>query len=249
MNVAGRHDDSDPAGEPGPDEPTNSVWSRSGPDPATVKSADSAEKSASSVGSGADDTFAEGLFGPLPEETGSDVVDLTDDPFDDDLSAQLKARVPVRLNSRTTLALAGGVLIVAGFLGGVLVQKNYGVKAAPSRADIVAALAGGGFGNAAGAGAGGTGGTGTGGTGTGGTGTGGTGRGGTTGTVKFVDGTTVYLTNAAGDTITVKTSGTTTVRLSQTAALKDLPVGATVVVQGTADSDGIITATAVTAQK
>jgi len=241
MNVAGRHTDDDPEGRPDPedrpdpDESTDAVWSRTGP-------------------ASGDPSFAGGLFGSRSDEAGGegvvdgdDVVDLTDDPFDDDLSAQLKARVPVRLNSRTTLALAGAVLIVAGFLGGVLVQKNFGPKAAPSRADIAAALAGSGFGGAGGLGGTGAGGTGAGGT--GGGGTGGAGRGGTTGTVKFVDGTTVYLTNAAGDTITVKTSGSTAVRLSQTAALKDLPVGATVTVTGTADADGIITATAVTAEK
>jgi len=37
--------------------------------------------------------------------------------------------------------------------------------------------------------------------------------------------------------------------VQQTGSAKDIPVGATVVVQGTADADGIITATQVTAQK
>ena len=67
--------------------------------------------------------------------------------------------------------------------------------------------------------------------------------------MKFVDGTTIYLTAADGYTITVKTSSTTPSGCSRPASAKDIPVGATVVVQGTADADGIITATQVTAQK
>ena len=174
----------------------------------------------------------------------ADEVDLGDDPFDDDLASQLKARVPLNLTSRTTLALSGAVLIVVGFLGGVLVQKNFGATATPARTGF------GNLGNAAAAGAGGAAGTGAGaGAGTGTGGSTGAGRGATTGTVKFVDGTTIYLTTADGETITVKTSSSTAVKLQQSGAAKDIPVGATVVVQGTADADGIVTATTVTAQK
>jgi hypothetical protein len=188
------------------------------------------------TGSVTGSTFADGLL-------DDSNVDLGEDPFDDDLTNQLKARTPLKLTSRTTLALSGVVLVVAGFIGGVFVQKNWGTTtpAATNRAGAVAN----GFGGAGG------GGTGTGGTGGGGTGTGGAaaGRNATTGTVKFIDGTTIYLTGSDGSTITVKTSSTTAVRVLQTGAAKDIPVGATVVVQGTADADGIITATQVTAQK
>jgi hypothetical protein len=172
-------------------------------------------------------------------------VDLGDDPFDDDLSNQLQARTPLKLTSRPTLALSGIVLVVAGFLGGVMVQKHFGTTSTASSTRGGTSFPGGGAGG--GAGANGTGGTGAGGT--GGAGTGAAGRNATTGTVKFVDGTTIYLTTADGSTITVKTSGTTAVRVVQTGAAKDIPVGSTVVVQGTADADGIITATQVTAQK
>jgi hypothetical protein len=47
----------------------------------------------------------------------------------------------------------------------------------------------------------------------------------------------------------VKTSDTTTVRTQQTTALTDLPVGATVTIQGTTDADGVVTATQVTATR
>jgi len=185
------------------------------------------------TGSVAGTSFADGLL------DGSD-VDLGEDPFDDDLTGQLKARTPLKLTSRTTLALSGVVLVVAGFIGGVLVQKNFGTTTTPAAAN-----------NRAGAFANGGGGAGTGGggTGTGGAGGGAAGRSATTGTVKFIDGTTIYLTGSDGSTITVKTSSTTAVRVQQTGTAKDIPVGATVVVQGTADADGIITATQVTAQK
>jgi Cu/Ag efflux protein CusF len=159
---------------------------------------------------------------------------LQHDPFDDDLTDRVAALAP-RPVPRTTLALVGLVVLVSGFVGGILVQKSYG-QAAPAAAgnNVPANLpAGGAF-----------------------PGQGGQGRGGnqsstsaTTGTVKLVDGTTVYLTLANGDIATVKTSNSTTVAVQQSAALKDLKVGQSVTVQGSAGTDGIITATTVTARK
>jgi len=191
------------------------------------------------TGSVAGSPFADGLL------EGSS-VDLGEDPFDDDLTNQLKARTPLKLTSRTTLALSGVVLVVAGFIGGVFVQKNFGTTtpAANNRAGAFAN----GFGGTGGAGGAGTGGGGNGGA-AAGTGGAAAGRNATTGTVKFIDGTTIYLTGSDGSTITVKTSSTTAVRVQQTGSAKDIPVGSTVAVQGTADADGIITATQVTAQK
>lgn len=183
-----------------------------------------------------------------PVSVSADTVDslstvdgLDEDPFDDDLSAELAKRTPRGSLSRTTLALGGAVLIVGGFLGGVVVQKNWGSTAAASSANPAAnpaANAGAGF---AGRGANST-----------ASAAPGAQRGATaptTGTVKFVDGNTIYLTTAAGETITVKTNGTTTIRTEQTTAVADIPVGAAVSVQGTADADGNITATQVTATK
>ncbi|GAA1623131.1 hypothetical protein [Actinoplanes couchii] len=70
---------------------------------------------------------------------------------------------------------------------------------------------------------------------------------GTTGTVKLVDGTTLYVQTEAGETVTVRTGDSTTVKLSQVVTLDKLLAGITVTVQGVADSEGIVTATAVTA--
>ena len=184
------------------------------------------------------------------DSDATEAVDLEADPFDDDLAAELAARRPVRLTSRATLFIGGAVLIIAGFLGGVLVQKNMGNTPTSGVGDAANARGG-----AGGAGQGGAGGFGQGGAGQGGTGQpGGVQSGATsgtaaTGTVKLVDGTTVYVTTADGQVVTVKTSSSTAVRVQQSGALSDLSAGATVTVQGTTGADGVITATQVTGQK
>jgi hypothetical protein len=167
-------------------------------------------------------------------------AELANDPFDDDLADRLQTRAPRKKTPRTTMALAGIVVLVGGFVGGILVQKNFGTTTTTANTP-------GGTGGFGGFGGGQTGG----GTGTNGgqAGTGAAARNATTGTVKLVDGTTLYITTADGSVVTVKTSGTTAVRSSQSAALKDIPAGATVTIQGTTGSDGTVTATQVTAQK
>jgi hypothetical protein len=164
-------------------------------------------------------------------DRGSDDT-LQHDPFDDDLTERMAALAP-RPFPRTTLALVGLIVLVSGFVGGVLVQQSYGQAAPTAGVDNVPANlpAGGALQGQAGQG-----------------------RGdrsteATTGTVKLVDGTTVYLTLANGDIATVKTSESTAVAEQRPAALKDLKVGQTVTVQGTAGADGIISATTVTAEK
>jgi hypothetical protein len=174
-------------------------------------------------------------------------VDLSEDPFADDLAERLDAVAPRRWANRTTVALAGLVLLVGGFVAGAQVQKHWGTTAANSAARgnspfanaTANPFAGGTFG----------GGTGRGGTGTGGTGATGGARGGTTGTVKLVDGTTVYLTTTDGQTLIVKTTSSTTVSLNQAGSLKDLTPGATVTIQGQTGSDGSLSATSITKTK
>src|SRR6266536_2432024 len=62
-----------------------------------------------------------------PEPVDGDLaVGLSDDPFADDLDEQLAARAPQRWATRTTLVLAGLVLLVGGFLAGAQVQKHFG---------------------------------------------------------------------------------------------------------------------------
>jgi hypothetical protein len=71
----------------------------------------------------------------------------------------------------------------------------------------------------------------------------------TTGKVKLVDGTTVYVETSSGDVVTVRTNGQTTVESSSPSSLKDLAAGDSVIVQGQSSGDGQVTATTVTETK
>jgi hypothetical protein len=165
-------------------------------------------------------------------------VDLSEDPFADDLSEQLQAAAPRRWATRTTLILAGLVLLVGGFVAGAQVQKQWGGTG--SSAATGTGNRGTGFPQAgASFPAGAFGGRGQ--------GTGTTGGNSTTGTVKLVDGTTVYITTASGQTVIVKTDGSTTVETP--GALSNLTAGSTVTVQGTTGSDGSVTASRITKTK
>ena len=164
-----------------------------------------------------------------------DRLELLEDPFADDLDQRLRQAAPLKLANRATYVLVALVIGVAGFVAGAQVQKSYGTASAasstPRNAFPTALPSGfaGGFGNRGGNG----------------TGTGGAGRG-ITGTVKLVDGTTVYVVEADGTVVTVKTTGSTTV--SVPGALGDLKPGQTVTVQGQ-NSDNTVTATSVTRTK
>ncbi len=195
---------------------------------------------------------------PARSEAGSaHEVDLSQDPFADDLAERLEAVAPRRWASRTTVALAGLVLLVAGFVGGAQVEKNWGTpngtsnRPAPFASGNPFAGFAGRFGGPAGGGAAGGGAAGGGAAG-GGSGRGGqngaspNGGGGTTGTVKLVDGDTVYITTPQGQTVIVKTTGSTTVNVTQPGSLKDLAPGTAVTIQGHTGSDGSVNATSIT---
>ncbi len=196
------------------------------------------------------DHEARGSVAEVPIDAEDSVADeLASDPFTDDLSTELATAAGKRWRNRSTVALGAAALIVVGFLGGVLVQKNFGSSGSGTadnarRTGFIGGNFPGGFTR---------GGTGTG-TGTGGTGTGGTrtGTGGTTqtGTIVLVDGTTIYVKLASGDTVTVKTSGDTKVSLASTAKVGSLKKGQQVTFAGSTDSStGTVTATSVTASK
>ncbi|MEU8241327.1 hypothetical protein AB0C07_24030 [Actinoplanes missouriensis] len=144
---------------------------------------------------------------------------------DDDLNSAIAAAAPKRWWNRTTLALIGLVLAVGGFLGGVQAQERWG--SASTDGGTVPRNAGmpsGGFGGNRPAAAAGT-----------------------SGTVKLVDGSTLYVQTAEGETITVRTSDATAVKLAQTTTLDQLSTGQQVTVQGQTDDEGVVTATTVTA--
>jgi hypothetical protein len=167
-------------------------------------------------------------------------VDLSEDPFADDLSEQLEAKAPRQVATRTTVMLFALFLAVGGFLAGAQVQKHWGQSTAAT-----ADTTGGANQFAGGARPGASGFPGLG----GGQAQSGQSGGGTTGTVKLVDGDTVYIVTADGSTVIVKTNGSTSVQTSQAGSLKDLTAGATVTVQGQAGTDGSVTATKITKTK
>jgi hypothetical protein len=166
-----------------------------------------------------------------------DHLELLEDPFADDLDQRLRRAAPLKLANRATYILVALVIGVAGFVAGAQVQKSYGTASASGatpRNNFPTALPSGftGFGNRGNGGNAGA--------------SGAAGARGITGTVKLVDGTTVYVVEADGTVVTVKTSGTTTV--SVPGALGDLKPGQTVSVEGQ-NSDNTVTATSITRTK
>jgi hypothetical protein len=196
-----------------------------------------------------------------PTSYGHDArdLDVLSTPLDngDGLTAVLTRRPRVRLPS-LTLVLVAVAVASAGFIGGIVVGKHYGSSSSPASAfsrfaaGASAPAGGAGAGSATGLG-GRTGGLGGAGGGLGGT-SGGLGRstgGGfaagnaTIGTIKLIDGHTVYVQTSAGDIVQVSTSAGTKVTASSTVPVKDLQPGTTVIVEGTRNSSGGVTATSI----
>jgi hypothetical protein len=170
-----------------------------------------------------------------------------------DLNEALAAVAPHRWWNRTTLALLGLALLAGGFLGGVQAHERWGTEetragsGVPDGAGMPA-----GFGGSRGPdGPGGRPGPSLSGAApeqrAGVQGGAQPAMGATAGTVKMVDGTTLYVETDAGETITVRTSEQTAVKVSQTASLESITSGLPVTVEGVPDAEGIITATTVTA--
>ena len=162
-------------------------------------------------------------------------------PLDDgdDLTAVLTRRPRAKLPS-LTLILVAIVVASAGFLGGALVGKHYGSS---SSGNLAAAFSG----LAARATASASGGTGPAAPGPVSGGRGGLFGGGnaTIGTIKLIDGGTVYVQTTAGDIVQVATSAGTKVTVSSTVPVKDLQPGETVIVEGSKNSSGAIAATSI----
>jgi hypothetical protein len=202
-------------------------------------------------GPAADDTE---VLEAVPPSADTGETGETGEPADiedrDDLAAALAKAAPKRWWNRGTAVLGAVALLLGGFLGGLQVQKHWGAAATTTNR---AGAFGGANRNAAGGYAGfpgaGTGRTGGGfGNGTGATPTA-SAAAATTGTVKLVDGSTIYVQTPSGDVITVKTTGKTSVQAATKTSLKSLKAGQAVTVQGPAGTDGTVTATSVTAGK
>ncbi|MCR6485405.1 hypothetical protein M8542_21495 [Amycolatopsis sp. OK19-0408] len=148
-----------------------------------------------------------------------------------DLNAEM--RRAAKPFSRTTLVLAGLVVLAIAFGGGAWTHAAFGSSSSSSTPNRPT---------------GGTQGGQQSGTGQQGGGFRGAGGRGTTGTVDHVDGTTVYVKTAQGQDVKVSTSDSTTVGVTQQGKLSDLKPGSTVVVQGQAGDDGTVAAQAITQQ-
>jgi len=175
-------------------------------------------------------------LGVLPGPLGNDDLGVLSSPLgnDDELAAVLTRRSRAKLPS-LTLVLAALVVASAGFLGGIVVGKHYGSSGSGSPASAfsrfaagASATAGARFGSGAGLGGGGF-----------------TAGNATIGTIKLIDGGTVYVQTTAGDIVQVSTSAGTRVTASSTVPVKDLQPGETVIVQGSKNSRGGVTATSI----
>ncbi|MGW5349442.1 hypothetical protein ACWERV_02840 [Streptomyces sp. NPDC004031] len=182
--------------------------------------------------------------GGLPAVRPEDI--LAEQPDARDISAELAAP-PRRALPWLTLALSACIVAAGAFIGGVYVEKHHAKGSSSGNPFAAAGNARSGAGATAGTGGRGFGFGGTGTSAGTGTGTGqGAGGGLTFGTVKLVDGDTIYLTDAQGNTVKVTTSGSTKVTESKEGKVSDLKAGQTVTVRGTTDSSGNLSATTVT---
>ncbi len=150
------------------------------------------------------------------------------------------------------LALTGALLIACGFIGGVLVEKGQSSPSSPSsssgeasglasRFAALRATASGGSSATVGGTSAGVGGD----RGAGLFATGGGGAGATVGQVAYVSGSTLYVTNAEGNTVKVKSSDASTVTKTVKSDVKGIHPGETVIVTGSSGADGDIQAEAI----
>jgi hypothetical protein len=193
--------------------------------------------------------MSEPISGPDAEEPGNgngldDLLDVLSSPLDDDdaeLTAVLTRRPRAKLPS-LTLILAAIVVASAGFLGGALTGKHYGSSGSSNLAafrGLAAARASASSSASPGTGTGSRSGF------PGGAGGALGGGNATIGTIKLIDGGTVYVQTTAGDIVQVATSAGTKVTVSSTVPVKDLQPGETVIVQGSKNSSGAIAATSI----
>lgn len=166
--------------------------------------------------------------------TIDDEATRVDDRWYDDDHEELPPRPRRRLLAPVPLALLGVLLVAAGFIGGVLVQKHEGASSSGAGAQLPAglraALGGGGAGATGAPGASAQGGSGL-----------------TTGQVSSVKGNVLYVTGSDGITIKVEVPKSATVSRNAKSTASAIYPGDTVVVQGSANDAGTVTAGTVSA--
>ncbi len=162
---------------------------------------------------------------------------------------ELPRRPRRRLLAPIPIALLIVLLTACGFIGGVLVEKSQGSSGSSSGtgasalASRFAALRGG---SAAGAKSGASS-SGSSGAGSlfGGSGGSSGGAGATTGKVAYIQGSTLYVTTAEGNTVKVDTSPASTVTKTVKADVSSIRPGETVLVTGAAGTNGAVSAEAI----
>jgi hypothetical protein len=191
---------------------------------------------------GAPESAAESTMALARVEPGARTPEqiLAEPPDARDVSAELAAP-PRRKLPWLTLALSAGVVAALGFTGGALVEKHH-VQNNPTAGRFGGATNGRGFSfGGAGAATGASGGSGS------TAGGGASALGGlTVGTVKLVDGNTIYVADAQGNVTKITTTKSTKVTESTSGKVSDLKAGDTVTVLGTKKSSGDVAATTVT---
>ena len=181
---------------------------------------------------------AEILESAGPMKTGDPEDILAEPPDTRDISAELSAPPRQRL-PWLTLLLSGSLVAGLAFAGGALVEKNQSQGGTPSAATRGGAAQNGQGGQRQGFGAG------QGGQRQGG-GIPGAAGGLTIGTVKLVDGSTIYVTDTQGNVVKVTTADSTQVTESKSGKVSDLQPGQTVTVRGSQNASGDVAATTVT---
>jgi hypothetical protein len=156
-------------------------------------------------------------------------------PAAEDLAAEILKRRKKRLPALTA-ALSLAVVGAAAFIGGVEVQKHYrsssSSAATSGTAAAAFAAARGAFGRGSATRAGGFGGFG--------------GAGGATiGTVTLIKGTTLYVTEATGNTVLVHTAPASRVTKTVAGTIQTIHPGDSVAVTGTAAANGSVTAASI----
>ncbi len=184
---------------------------------------------------------------PEPDTTSSQTADLNllaeppSTASTADLHVALSGPPASARAVKATRVLIGGMVLVLGFLAGVLVDQQWGaadtaISGPPAdRGSGIpgGTLAGDGVPGAAGSGSAGV------------ANTAGTT---TTGTVTLVDGSVIYVTDPAGTLVRVEVSDSTDATETASISMKELSEGDTVTVTGTTSDDGL-TATSVEVQR
>ena len=168
------------------------------------------------------------------------------EPPEPELPRRPRRRLSKMGGNPIQLALTGVLLLACGFIGGVLVEKGQSSSGSSAGASGFAArfaslrAAGGGSGtNSAGTSSG-SGGRAASFFGDSGGGAGGLGA--TIGQVAYVSGSTLYVTNAEGNTVKIKTSDASTVSKTVKSDVKGIHPGETVIVTGSPGSGGAVQA-------